>query len=103
MALILSFTATTSVQSKDVAGRQDYPLVSRYGGSKIVDYDPRDYDWYRLYRLISKIEKTSEYGVKLDESNSRLLGGPTHDLVYRNGRVPRSDKNIRQGYSDDEK
>src|ERR1035437_5396680 len=46
---IIGFATTLPAQDKDVEGAKDHPMVSRFPGYVISDYDAQDFSSYEFY------------------------------------------------------
>lgn len=67
--------------SGDVAGSSDHPMVSRYEGSEITDYDFREFDEYEI--LLGKVVRApGEPGNSKAEANEKLEGKITKISYY---------------------
>ena len=67
--------------AEDVAGSSDHPMVSRYGGSSIKDYDYREFDEYEI--LLGKVVSVpGEPDNSKAESSENLEGKVTKISYY---------------------
>ena len=67
--------------AEDVAGSSDHPMVSRYGGSSIKDYDYREFDEYEI--LLGKVVSApGEPDNSKAESSENLEGKVTKISYY---------------------
>ena len=67
--------------AEDVAGSSDHPMVSRYGGSSINDYDYREFDEYEI--LLGKVVSApGEPDNSRAESSENLEGKVTKISYY---------------------
>ncbi len=70
-----------SAYSADVEGSSDHPMVSRYPGTEIIDYDFREFDEYNI--LTGKVvHAPSEPGNSKAESSEKLEGKVTMIAYY---------------------
>lgn len=80
---ILSFFYLTfsGAYAEDVSGSSDHPMVSRYEGSSIVDYDFREFDEYEI--LLGKTTRDPEDpGSVVVEASENLEGRVTRISYY---------------------
>ena len=82
IVLSLAFTLPVKLAySQDVEGSSDHPMVSRYEGSEITDYDFREFDEYEI--LTGKVvHATGEPGNSKAESSEKLEGKITKISYY---------------------
>jgi OmpA-OmpF porin, OOP family len=67
--------------SEDVEGSSDHPMVSRYEGSEIIDYDFREFDEYEI--LLGKVvHAPGEPGNSRAEASEKLEGKITKISYY---------------------
>ncbi len=67
--------------AEDIAGSSDHPMVSRYDGSSITDYDFREFDEYEI--LLGKVKRDpDDPASKIAESNEDLEGKITKISYY---------------------
>lgn len=67
--------------AEDIAGSSDHPMVSRYDGSSITDYDFREFDEYEI--LLGKVKRDPEDPAsKIAESSESLEGKITKISYY---------------------
>ena len=72
--LLLALFLSQNTYAEDVPGSSDHPMVSRYEGSSIVDYDFREFDEYEI--LLGKVKRDPEN--PSDKTwKERSLGYPT--------------------------
>lgn len=77
----LALLITPNAFSEDVAGSSDHPMVSRYEGSSIVEYDFREFDEYEI--LLGKVKRDPEDPAnKIAESSEDLEGKITRISYY---------------------
>jgi OmpA-OmpF porin, OOP family len=48
MAVVVGFSPVFAHADEDVSGSQDYPTIKRYPGSRIWEYDQKDFDDYEV-------------------------------------------------------
>lgn len=79
--LVVALFITPNSFAEDVAGSSDHPMVSRYDGSSIVDYDFREFDEYEI--LLGKVKRDPEDpSSKIAESSEQLEGKITRISYY---------------------
>ena len=79
--LILALLIVPCAFAEDIAGSSDHPMVSRYDGSSITDYDFREFDEYEI--LLGKVKRDPEdTASKVAESSERLEGKITKISYY---------------------
>lgn len=67
--------------AEDVAGSSDHPMVSRYDGSSITEYDFREFDEYEI--LLGKVKRDPEDPAsKIAEASENLEGKITKISYY---------------------
>lgn len=66
--------------AEDVAGSSDHPMVSRYDGSSITDYDFREFDEYEI--LLGKAKRDTEDPGKIVAESSENLEGKITKISY---------------------
>ena len=72
---------TTASYADDMEGSKDHPMVSRYDGSSIVDYDFREFDSYEI--LLGKVKRDPENpSEKVAETSENLEGKVTKISYY---------------------
>jgi len=71
--ILLALLITPAGYAQDVEGSSDHPMVSRYEGSSIVDYDFREFDSYEI--LLGKGKRDPENpSDKIAEASENLEG-----------------------------
>ncbi|MCK5392686.1 MAG: DUF4892 domain-containing protein [Deltaproteobacteria bacterium] len=82
--LLFVFTSSLvsqSVVAEDISGSSDHPMVSRYDGSSIKDYDFREFDEYEI--LLGKVvHAPGEPDNSKVESSEKLEGKVTRISYY---------------------
>lgn len=78
-SLGLALTALP-VAAKDVAGSSDHPLVGRYQGAQIAQYNQKDFDEVRLPK--APLDLRMKPAVALTEANSLRLQGRATKISY---------------------
>ncbi len=78
--LVLALLISPNAFAEDVAGSSDHPMVSRYDGSSITDYDYREFDEYEI--LLGKAKRDSEDPGKIVAESSENLEGKTTRISY---------------------
>ncbi|TFG74580.1 MAG: DUF4892 domain-containing protein [Thermodesulfobacteriales bacterium] len=79
--LILALLIVPCTFAEDIAGSSDHPMVSRYDGSSITDYDFREFDEYEI--LLGKVKRDpDDPASKVAESSERLEGKITKISYY---------------------
>ena len=78
--LVLALLISPNAFAEDVAGSSDHPMVSRYDGSSITDYDYREFDEYEI--LLGKAKRDSEDPSKIVAESSENLEGKTTRISY---------------------
>ncbi len=79
--LILALLIVPCTFAEDIAGSSDHPMVSRYDGSSITDYDFREFDEYEI--LLGKGKRDpDDPASKVAESSERLEGKITKISYY---------------------
>lgn len=79
--ILLALLITPAGFAEDVEGSKDHPMVSRYEGSSIVDYDFRAFDSYEI--LLGKVKRDPENpSEKIAESSENLEGKVTKISYY---------------------
>ncbi len=66
--------------AEDVAGSSDHPMVSRYDGSSITDYDFREFDEYEI--LLGKVKRDPDDPASKIAESSEDLEGKTTKISY---------------------
>ncbi len=74
--LLLAGIFATPASADDVAGAQDYPAISRYAGSEIVNYDHAKFDDYDL--LTGPVAQDGK------PTSAQSLQGEIYRITYRN-------------------
>src|SRR5882757_10885989 len=77
LAIALLLSATAAAQ-QEVAGAQDFPLIKRYEGSRLIGYDSRPFDAFKL--LLGKLARGDD-GRLVPEAVRQLAGRHTR-LLY---------------------
>jgi hypothetical protein len=79
--ILLALLITPAGYADDVEGSSDHPVVSRYEGSSIVDYDFREFDSYEI--LLGKLKRDPENpSDKIAETSENLEGKVTKISYY---------------------
>jgi len=79
--LILALLIVPCAFAEDIAESSDHPMVSRYDGSSITDYDFREFDEYEI--LLGKVKRDPEDPPsKIAESSEDLEGKITKISYY---------------------
>lgn len=78
--LLLALFMFESVHAEDVTGSSDHPMVSRYEGSSIVDYDYREFDEYEI--LLGKVGRDPDNPSSKIAETSEALEGKVTKLSY---------------------
>lgn len=79
--ILLALLITPAGYADDVEGSSDHPMVSRYEGSSIVDYDFREFDSYEI--LLGKVKRDPENpSDKIAETSENLEGKVTKIAYY---------------------
>jgi hypothetical protein len=68
------------VVAKDVAGSSDHPLVGRYQGAQIAQYNQKDFDEVRLPK--APLDLRMKPAVALTDTNSLRLQGRATKISY---------------------
>lgn len=76
----LALLITPNVFAEDVEGSSDHPMVSRYEGSSITDYDFREFNEYEI--LLGKAKRDSEDPGKIVAETSENLEGKVTMISY---------------------
>jgi len=84
-ATLLLFVFTSSlinqnVFAQDVSGSSDHPMVSRYDGSSITDYDFREFDEYEI--LLGKVVHAPGEPDNRKVESSEILEGKVTKISY---------------------
>lgn len=79
LALLVALPLKTAY-SADVEGSSDHPMVSRYEGSEIVDYDFREFDEYEI--LLGKVTHASGEPGDSKAGVSQTLEGKITKISY---------------------
>lgn len=81
IVFILFALITNDTFAEDVAGSSDHPMVSRYEGSSITEYDFREFDEYEI--LLGTVKRDPEEpGSTIAESSEDLEGKITKISYY---------------------
>ncbi len=76
-----SILVSQSAVAEDISGSSDHPMVSRYDGSSIIDYDFREFDEYEI--LLGKVvHAPGEPDNSKVESSEKLEGKVTRISYY---------------------
>jgi outer membrane protein OmpA-like peptidoglycan-associated protein len=78
--LVTSSLVGQSVLAEDVSGSSDHPMVSRYDGSSIIDYDFREFDEYEI--LLGKVVHASGEPDNRKVESSEILEGKVTRISY---------------------
>lgn len=78
--ILLALFITPAGFAEDVEGSKDYPMVSRYEGSSIVDYDFREFDSYEI--LLGKVKRDPENPSDTIAESSENLEGKVTKISY---------------------
>lgn len=78
--ILLALLITPAGFAEDVEGSKDHPMVSRYEGSSIVDYDFREFDSYEI--LLGKVKRDPENPSDTIEESSENLEGKVTKISY---------------------
>ena len=79
--VLTSSLVSQSVVAEDISGSSDHPMVSRYDGSSIIDYDFREFDEYEI--LLGKVvHAPGEPDNSKVESSEKLEGKVTRISYY---------------------
>ncbi|MGM0934631.1 MAG: OmpA family protein [Bacteroidota bacterium] len=76
VGILLALLSASSVfaQKEDVKGSKDHPLISRYSGSIIINYDVKEFDQYTL--VLGKLDKERNL------TKSQKLEGKVTQISY---------------------
>jgi outer membrane protein OmpA-like peptidoglycan-associated protein len=77
-ALALLLFATAAAAQPEVAGARDFPLIKRYEGSRLIGYDTRPFDEFRL--LLGKLRMSDAGSAAYGEA--RQVQGRHTRLLY---------------------
>ncbi len=78
--ILLALLITPAGFAEDVEGSKDHPMVSRYEGSSIVDYDFREFDSYEI--LLGKVKRDPENPSDTIAESSENLEGKVTKISY---------------------
>ena len=78
--LFLALLIAPTGFAEDVAGSSDHPMVSRYDGSSITEYDFREFDEYEI--LLGKAKRDTEDPGKIVAETSENLEGKVTMISY---------------------
>ena len=78
--LVLALLISPNAFAEDVAGSSDHPMVSRYDGSSITDYDYREFDEYEI--LLGKVIHDPEDSSNKIAKFSEDLEGKVTKISY---------------------
>ena len=78
--LSLFYLTVSAAYAEDISGSSDHPMVSRYEGSSIVDYDFREFDEYEI--LLGKTARDPEDPGSVTVEASENLEGKVTRISY---------------------
>ncbi len=82
LILLLVVVGSGQIFAQDVSGSKDHPLITRFPGSKIINYDERTFDEYRMVnKKVANAVITNP-----DEKNSFRVEGKITEIVYEIGK-----------------